>query len=278
MQDLEGKIVSDRVYGYTAEQAALYALSTGFGTSADPRELTFTTEPSQRVSPTFLTVAIWDDTWLEREGLDLTHVVHGEQRVFLHDEPLPSGSLRGVVTIEKVFDKGRDKGALLFVRTSINDLERNIHLADLYSTIFARGNGGFGGIDGRTPELASVPSRAPDISISQTTLPQQALLYRLNGDKNPLHYDPDFARAAGFEKPILHGLCSFGIAAASIIKATCEYDKRRLRAFGCRFTGPIFPAETIETHIWQDGEKMLFRAISQERGVIVLDRGFAEFA
>lgn len=278
MQRLEGKIVSDKVYAYTADQAALYALGTGFGTSTDRRELIFTTEAGQRVSPTFLTVAIWDDTWLEREGLDLTHVVHGEQRVLLHDEPRPSGKLRGVVTIEKVFDKGRDKGALFYVRTAIYDLERDTHLADLHSTIFARGNGGFGGADGRTPELAPVPSRAPDISISQITLPQQALLYRLNGDRNPLHYDQDFARSAGFDKPILHGLCSFGIAAASIVKACCEYDRRRLHAFGCRFTGPIFPGETIETHIWQDERKVSFRSISPERDVIVLDRGFAELA
>jgi acyl dehydratase len=146
------------------------------------------------------------------------------------------------------------------------------------STTFLRGDGGFGGPSGPTPEPHRLPERQPDISVDLPTLPQAGLIYRLSGDYNPLHADPAVAAGAGFSRPILHGLCTFGVAGRAVLRACCDNDQRRLGSFRARFSAPVYPGETIRTEIWRDAQTISFRARVPERDIVVLGNGLATLA
>jgi acyl dehydratase len=203
-------------------------------------------------------------------------VVHGEQRMTIH-QPLPAAaSVISRVKVKAAFDKGADKGALILVEAATTLADSGEALCTGLSTVFARGDGGFGGPSGPAPAAHEIPAREPDESLTYPTLPQAALIYRLSGDRNPLHSDPDFAEAAGFPRPILHGLCTYGIAGRSVLAAYCDYEPARIKQFDVRFSSPVFPGENIRTDMWRDGDTVSFRCYVEERGNMILDCGKAE--
>jgi len=263
-----------REFGYDDRDTILYALSVGMG-RGDAAELDFVFERNLRALPTMAAVIAWDDTWQQRTGMDISRIVHGGYRVTLHRPLAPSGRVRAKLRIADVLDKGPGRGAIVLAETTLHDPATGDAVATLLSTVFARGDGGFGGPAGRGPEPHVLPQRTPDRIVDREVRPEQALFYRLCGDRNPLHADPAFARAVGFDKPILHGLCSYGIAAASVVMAACDGDAARLTHIEARFTAPVFPGETLRTEIWLDGDIASFRTRTVDRGVVAIDHGKA---
>ena len=193
----------------------------------------------------------------------------------MHRPLPPSGTVRGRTRVTRVVDKGPDKGALVFTERRILDDASGEPIATLQSTSFCRADGGFSGKTESVDPPHALPDRQPDATEDLPTLLQSALIYRLNADYNPLHADPALAAAAGYPRPILHGLCTFGLAAHAVLKSICQYDVRRLAAFGARFTAPVFPGETISVEMWNDGDVVSFRAWVRSRNAKVLDNGRA---
>lgn len=266
----------DREFSYTERDTMLYALSVGMGRDM-PRDLDFVFERNLQALPTLASVIAWEDTWQDQTGMDISKVVHGEQRVTLHS-PLPSaGRVRSQFRIAEVFDKGPGRGAVLLAETSLFNASNGEPLATLVSTVFARGDGGFGGPSGRGPAPHNIPDRDADRVLSIAIRPEQALYYRLCGDRNPLHVEPEFARAAGFERPILHGLCSWGMTSAAIVREAWGGRASRMKHFEARFTAPVYPGETLLVHLWLEQASVSFRTLVAERDVVVLDHGLARF-
>jgi len=200
-------------------------------------------------------------------------VLHGEQAIEV-PSPIPAaGTVVTTPTIKAVYDKG--KGAVVVVATESVD-EKGKVLFRSQSSIFVRGEGGFGGDRGPSGDKNVPPDRAPDKSISYATLPQQALVYRLSGDMNPLHADPQFAAMGGFDRPILHGLCTYGHAGRAVLAAYCDNDPARLKSFEVRFSGVVFPGETITTDMWQVEPNKIVLTAKTERGQAVLTGAAAE--
>lgn len=275
--DLMRLDLPEREFSYTERDTMLYALSVGMGHDPmDLDELPFVFEKKLKALPSQATVIAWDDSWAMKTGINFVMVVHGEQRITLHKPLAPQGRVTSKVRIKDVFDKGAGKGAVLLVENALRDAASGEPLVTMLSTVFARGDGGFGGPVGNGPAPHEIPDRAPDIGVTAKTQPNQALFYRLCGDRNPLHADPAFAKAAGFPRPILHGLCTYGHAVRAVVKAACDHDPTRVAKIEARFTAPVFPGETIHTEIWRDGNIVSFRARLTERDVIALDHGKVE--
>ena len=272
---------ADVEHRYTTRDTMLYALGLGCGGDpTDADELRFVFEESLMALPTMAVVLAGPGFWIRNEntGADWRKILHGEQGLTLH-RPLPAaGTVIGRTRVKEIIDKGPGKGALMFSERSIRDKESGAPIATLSSTTVMRGDGGFGGPAGPTPAPHPLPQRPPDAALDLATLPQAALIYRLSGDMNPLHADPKVAAAAGFARPILHGLCSFGIAGRALIKLACGNDPARLAHMQVRFTAPAFPGETIRTEIWRDGETVSFRARVVGRDAVILSNGLATIA
>jgi acyl dehydratase len=271
----------DVEHRYTARDTMLYALGLGCGSDpTDADELQFVFEERLCALPTMAVVLGGPGFWMrnERTGVDWRKILHGEQGLTLH-RPLPAaGAVIGRTRIKEIVDKGRERGALMFTERNIIDKESGAEIATLASTTVMRGDGGFGGPTGPTPAPHALPERAPDAALDMATLPQAALIYRLSGDMNPLHADPKVAAAAGFPRPILHGLCSFGIAGRAVLKLAAGNDPARLTHMQVRFTTPAVPGETIRTEIWRDGESVSFRARALAREAVILNNGLARIA
>lgn len=264
-----------REFTYRDRESMLYALSVGFGRDPmDADELKYVYEtPDMRTVPTMATVLAPNAGPLRGVDLNWVMIVHGEQRLALH-RPLPkAGRVVAESWVTDVFDKGADKGALIITETALRLADTGAALCTLGSTIFARGDGGFGGPEGSGPDPYPAPERAPDAVCELRTEPGQALLYRLNGDRNPLHADPGFAKAAGFPRPILHGLCTYGVACKAVLQTLCDYDHTRITGFDVRFSAPIFPGETIVTHMWREGPVVAFQCRVKEREAVVVKNG-----
>jgi acyl dehydratase len=264
---------------YTEGDAIFYALSLGLG--QDPMnedELPFVYEKGLKVLPTFPCVVAHPGFWARDldTGIDWVKGVHGEHRLELHKPLPPKGTLVGHTRILDVVDKGPGKGALIFSERKVRDKATSEVLATITQTSFARGDGGFGGPQRPTPAPHTLPDRAPDMSCDLPTRPEMALLYRWNADMNPLHVDPAIAKAAGYPRPILHGLATFGVAGHAILKTMCGYDPSRFKSIAGRFSSPVFPGETISTEMWRDGKVVSFRSRLVERDVVVLNNGRAE--
>ncbi len=258
----------------TARDTILYAL--GVGAS----DLDFLFEERLKALPTMAVTLgypgfIWRDPAL---GANWQKVLHGEQSTILH-APLPvEGEIVGSTVIEALYDKGADKGTLAMVTREIHD-GAGTHLATSRSMTFLRGDGGFGGSAEGAPVPHAIPDRAPDDVVTLSTAANLAQIYRLSGDLNPLHIDPDVAKAGGFDVPILHGLATYGVIGRALLAARCGNDPARLKRLDGRFSSPVYPGETIETSIWdEEGGKLAFRARVVERDKIVFTNGYAETA
>ncbi|HEX4156884.1 MAG TPA: MaoC/PaaZ C-terminal domain-containing protein [Rhizomicrobium sp.] len=264
---------SDVPFSYKDRETMLYALGIGFG--RDPlnvAELPFVYENGLRTVPTLSTVVTWGSAILGRTGINYLMVLHGEQRLTMF-RPLPiAAELLVDERIAGVYDKG-EKGAIIILEKTLKLKGTGEKLCTLAATTVARGDGGFRGPREGAPEPHPIPSRTPDLIHDCDTRPDQALLYALSGDRNPLHRDPNVARLAGFPRPILHGLCTYGTACRAIISTVCEYDADRIAGFDARFSAPVFPGETIATEMWTDGSVVSFRSKVKERDVVVINNG-----
>lgn len=271
--------IPDVVQTYGEKETILYALGLGLGLDPMSEEaLSFVTEPRLQALPTMATVLGYPGFWLRNldTGVDWVKVLHGEQSVTLHRPLSPRGAVIGHNRVIDIIDKGPGKGALLYVERKVIDQHSGELLATLNQTAFCRGDGGFGGPKRDAPAPHPIPDRAPDLVCDLPTSPQSALIYRLSGDNNPLHSDPAIAKAAGYPRPILHGLASFGVAGYALLKSAAGCDPARLTSIAGRFSAPVFPGETIRTEIWRDGSVASFRARVMERDVIAINNGRAE--
>jgi len=268
------KRAGDR-FSYGDRETMLYALGIGMG--ADPLdrdELPYVFEqPRLKTVPSMASV-LARVPLLKDCGYDYTKVVHGEQQLELHRPLPPQGDLIADARVTAAFDKGTGKGAVIYTETAARSAADGQPMFTLVSSTFARGDGGFGGPAGPGPQPHAIPARKPDATATLPTRKDQALLYRLSGDRNPLHSDPDLARRVGFKAPILHGLCTYGVACRAILQTVAAYDHTRIRGFDVRFSAPVYPGEAIATDLWVDGRVVSFRCRVPEReNVVVINNG-----
>lgn len=268
-------------HSYTERDTMLYALGVGCGHDPlDAADLRYVYEDGLRALPTLAVVLGYPGFWLKdpETGVDWRKVLHGEQGLVLH-RPLPAAAtVVGRSRVTGIVDKGEGKGALLFSERDVVDKASGDLLCTVTSTTFMRGEGGFGGPAGPTPAPHAMPNGDPELVLDLPTLPQAALIYRLSGDTNPLHADPKVARAVGFDRPILHGLATYGVAGRAVLKACCGDDTARLKRLDVRFSAPVYPGETIRTEMWVDGATVSFRCRAVERDTVILNNGLAVLA
>ncbi len=267
--------VLDLPFSYRDTETMLYALSIGLGRDPlDRNELPFVSEHGGvlKTVPSFATVLI-PDMFPPDLGWDYTQVLHAEQRLTLFRPLPPAADLVIDKRIVDVFDRGPKLGAMVLFEAEGRFAKDGTVLFTLSNTIIARGDGGFGGPNGKGPAPHRVPRREADLSCDLPTRRDQALLYRLNGDRNPLHADPRLAPRVGFDRPILHGLCTYGVACHAIMKTICDYDYTLITGLDARFSSPVVPGDTITTEMWQDGNIVSFQCTAKERGVVVLKNG-----
>lgn len=265
----------------TRQDCILYALGVGLGGDPlDPAQLRFVYEDRLAALPTMAVVLAYPGFWVKdpATGIDWVRVVHGEQAITLHRQLPVEAELIGASRITGIVDKGAGKGAVVYSERRVSDAATGELYATLAMSAFCRGDGGFGGPSGPSWPVHAIPERLPDLACDLPTLPQQALLYRLSGDYNPLHADPAVARAAGFPRPILHGLCTLGIAGHALLRSCCDYDPSRVRSLSLRFSAPVYPGETLRTEMWCSAETVSFRTRAVERDVIVLNNGKMELS
>ena len=269
------------VQTYTARDSILYALGIGLGADpVDRDQLRFVYEEGLEALPTMGVVLGNPGFYLSdpASGVNWKRVVHGEQGLVMHRPLAPEGTVRSVTRIDSIVDKGEGRGALIYGSRETRDAFTGELICTSTSTVFCRADGGFGGPNGPVPAVHPVPDREPDHVVSMPTLPQMALIYRLSGDRNPLHADPSVAQGAGFERPILHGLCTYGIAGYCVLGALAAWDPRQLGRLDARFSAPVMPGETVTTAIWREGRgRAAFRCSIAERDVTVIDNGYCEF-
>ncbi|BBX99482.1 MaoC/PaaZ C-terminal domain-containing protein [Mycobacterium lacus] len=263
-------------FSWASSDVQLYHLGLGAGADPmDPRELRYLVDDTPQVLPTFATVAATfhatKPPTVRFPGIDieLSRVLHASERVEVPAPLPPSGSARAVTRFTDIWDKG--KAAVILSETTVTAPD-GAPLWTQKRSIFARGEGGFGGQRGPSASDAA-PDRAPDLEVAMPILPQQALLYRLCGDRNPLHSDPEFASAAGFSQPILHGLCTYGMACKAIVDTLMDGDAGAVAAYGARFAGVAFPGETLTVNIWKDDGRIVACVVAPSRDNTVVLSG-----
>jgi acyl dehydratase len=275
--DAVGAVSQPATHSWTSKDALLYALGVGAG-QIDPTgfELEFTTENSQnvqqRVLPTMpVVLGMGGGPGLPSWGdFDFRMLLHGEQGVTVHGPIPPDGEIQTVTKIVGIYDKGKAAVVRLEADSTYSDGK------PAFTTRFAafiRGEGGFG--ENRGPEIADppkMPDTKPDHEVTYATRADQALLYRLNGDRNPLHSDPEIAKFAGFEKPILHGLCTYGFTGRALLHELCGSDVAKFGSMDARFSKPVMPGDVLTVRMWQDGGGFIFQTVNQN-GVVVIDGG-----
>ncbi|WP_328890381.1 MaoC/PaaZ C-terminal domain-containing protein [Streptomyces sp. NBC_00316] len=263
------------VRSWTSKDALLYAIGVGAGMDDPLRELAFTTENShgigQQVLPTFAVLAAQGARGRSIGAFDPAMLVHAEQSFDLHRPLSTAGTVRVTSKVTGMYDKGT--GALVTSEAVAVDPDTGDPVITSRSAVFIRGEGGFGGDRGPRDSWPE-PGRAPDHRITCPTRPEQALLYRLSGDRNPLHSDPAFAAKAGFERPILHGLCTYGVTGRALLHTLAESDPSRFASMSGRFSSPVYPGESLTVSIWRDGDTARFRTTKAD-GTVVIDRGRA---
>jgi len=266
-------------HSYSARDTILYALGTGLGFDpVDEKQLHFLYEKQLLALPTLATVLGYPWGWIYKVNAGATRLKHvlAEQGIRIHKLPPAEGEVISHLVVTNIVDKGKDKGALIYTERKVFEKKTGDLLCTLFNTMFCRADGGFGGPTGPVRVPQKMPDRAPDQVCELPILPQAALIYRLCGDRNPLHVDPAVARAAGFDRPILHGLCTFGMVGHALLKTYCKYDPAKLVSIEGRFSAPVFPGETVCTEMWQEGSVVLFRAKVAKRDAVVINNGKAE--
>lgn len=269
--DAVGTVGPENTVSWTSKDSLLYALGVGAG-ATDPTgfELEFTTENTrdtpQRAFPT-MGVVLGGGGGVDFGDFNLAALLHGEQSITLHQTIPAEGSGVGRGRVAAMYDKG--KAALVVLETDVADPDGN-PLWTTRSGLFISGEGGWGGDRGPASEW-SLPDRDADLVHGYDTRSDQALLYRLNGDRNPLHSDPSFSALAGFDVPILHGLCTYGVTGRALLHARCESDPDRFGSMGGRFKSPVIPGERLDVHLWDEGDQVLFQTRVGDR--VVFDAG-----
>ncbi|MDT0576265.1 MaoC/PaaZ C-terminal domain-containing protein [Croceicoccus sp. F390] len=262
---------------YDPKDVILYAIGVGAGLSCEIDETRFVYEQDLQVLPTMALVLGTPGFWAmaPESGLDWMAILHGEQRLKIHAPLETAGILVGNTTVTDLADKGPGKPALIRAKKEIHTLSGTL-VAETSETWFIQGAGGFGGERTLPTEpRAQIPQRDPDYAVVLPTNAAQAAIYRLSGDRNPLHIDPAVAASAGFDRPLMHGLGTMGIVGRALVHAACGGVASALREMNVRFTAPVFPGDSIQTHIWQDGETLYFRAYRNGTEQCVIDNGFA---
>jgi len=260
---------------YGLAEVARYGLTVGMGQDPlDMRALPYVgaLADDSRAMPAIANVLGHPGFWLgnPETGVNALKLVHGEQGMTVHRTLPPEGTVIGKTRVTGLIDKGEGRGALLYSEKTLRDARTGELLATTRGTTFLRGDGGFGGPQGPVKASHQLPDTTPDHVFDTPTRPDQALFYRWNADPNPLHLDPRVAAKAGFERPILHGLCTFGCAAHALLAVLCDYDSERFGSMDARFTAVVFPGETLRTEIWRDGS---FRTRVLERDQVVISNG-----
>jgi acyl dehydratase len=261
---------------WDSKDCLLYAVGVGAGVE----ELPFTTENTrdvaQQVLPTMAVVLAAPRGARSRLGdYDPAMLVHGEQGVTLH-QPLPvEGRARSVARISAIWDKG--SGAVVVTETEAMDAYSGAPLFSLRSSVFIRGEGGWGGERGPSAPRDLIPERVPDQEVSYATSRDQALLYRLSGDRNPLHTDPSFAARGGFDRPILHGLCTYGFTGRALLHSLCGSDPARFVSMDARFSAPVFPGDELTVRMWSTGDHQAVFETRRDGGQVVIDAGRFEY-
>jgi acyl dehydratase len=252
---------------WTQKDALLYALGVGCGVD----ELRFSTEKNQLVLPTFAVIVGMGGIPFDKIGnFNFAMLVHGEQAIEVFGPIPPNGKVINKGRVAGIYDKG--KGALVVMESEARDAATGELRMKNRMGAFIRGEGGFGGDRGPAGPAFEIPNRKPDAEISYDTRPDQALIYRLSGDMNPLHSDPELAKSVGFPKPILHGLCTYGFTGRALLAALCKNDPARFRSMEGRFSKPVYPGDTLSVKMWVDGSRALFQTVTQN-GDVVLDQG-----
>ena len=262
---------------WKSKDALLYALGVGAGVE----ELSFTTENSkdlpQRVLPTFAVIIGGGGVPFERIGtFNPALMLHGAQGIELFGEIPPEGEIESTGRIGNIWDKGKGKGAVVELVSESVNAATGEPLLETTMTAFFRGEGGFGGERGPSPNF-ELPDRKADHQVRHATRIDQPLLYRLSGDRNPLHSDPSFAKLGGFERPIMHGLCTYGFTGRALLHSICEGDPSRFKSMDARFSRPVMPGDDLVVSMWVEGNTCLFQTKNQD-GALVIDNGVMRFA
>lgn len=262
---------------YSETDCMLYALGVGMGENPlDEECLRFVFEEDLKVVPSQAVMMAHPGFWAKEDdiGMDWLKLLHAGQEIIFH-KPLPtSATVEATTQITEVSDRGERIGALIEFDRIVRNVETGEDLCTIITTILARGDGGCGGERKPSRKTDLIPKTEPDFFCDMPTLPQQALLYRLSGDFNPLHASPSMARSVGFDGPILHGLCTMGMATHALLKTCCNYDTAKFRHIRLRFSAPVYPGETIRTEIWKNGNEIAFRCKSLEQDKVVINNGY----
>jgi acyl dehydratase len=269
-----GQPIGPLTKNYNWKDVVLYALGVGAGFS----DIEFCYEKKLKVIPSFSIAAVFDifSHIAVASNFNLAGILHGEQELIFH-HPIPvEGTLKTQGKIINYFDKGKDKGALVvFESETYHSNGKKLFTSII--TIFARLDGGFGGTNAPKKRV-EFPNRGPDFAVNASPSVDQPLLYRLSGDTFELHVDPDFAKMAGFERPIMHGLCTHGYACRALIQSLVPGQPEKIRRMDCRFTKPLYPGTPIQTLIWKTAQsKALWRTLNIETGDTVIDNGIIEY-
>jgi acyl dehydratase len=268
-------------YSWSDREVMLYALGIGMGSDpTDANELQFVnerylSEKPLKVAPSFASVCVFGAN-PGPLGLDPFMTLDGERDIVFHKPLQSAAQVYADSRVVSVFDKGKDKGAVVRFETLVSEANSNDKLVTIATTLFSRGDGGFGGPSTGQAPPHSIPKRQPDRSVDITTRPDQALIYRLSGDRNPLHSDPEFAKRAGFHLPILQGMCTYGITCRAVLQTYAEYDPTAFKRHAARFSAPVFPGETITIDLWKDRDIVSFEARVKARNVSVVKNGLTE--
>ncbi|MEM7468314.1 MAG: MaoC/PaaZ C-terminal domain-containing protein [Pseudomonadota bacterium] len=280
-QALVGESIKRIEATYDIRDSILFALGLGFGSDpTNEKELAFVYEENLLTLPTMSLVVGYPGFWMREPdyGFQWEKVLHAEEELIIHEPLPPAATLVGETFVDEVVDRGKDKGVFVYTRKELTDAETGKQYSTVVSNSLARGDGGFGGPSEPRPKPPAMPDGNPDHVCDLATLPQLALIYRLSGDMNPLHADPAVARGVGFERPILHGRCTMGVAQRAILKSCCNYDPSRIKSMRVRFSAPFLPGETLRTEIWESGDQIHFRAHALERDILVLNNGLVTLA
>lgn len=281
LEALQGHRFSTRRVSHTDKDTMFYALSVGAGADPlDANQLRLVYEKNLSALPTMAAVLAHPGGWIAepRFGVNFLKVLHGEQNLEVH-KPLPAvGELEASYRVAAVVDKGEGKGALVYFEKLLKDAASGESLCTVSSTLFLRGDGGCGSFGTPPAARAAAALGKIDFSDELKTALNAALYYRLNGDRNPIHADPVAASQAGFDRPILHGLCTYGVVGYLLTRTVCSHDPSRLRSLGVRFSSPVYPGETIRVEGARSADGVHFQAVVPERNQVVLSQGFARIA